>query len=555
MNRVLLIRADASAAIGTGHVMRCLALAQAWCRDGANVLFAQAETTSTLEKRLRVENFELVPVREERGSTEDAAETVALAQARGATWIVADGYCFGAAWQKQIRAAGLRLLVIDDYGQAEHYHADLVLNQNLSASESLYARRDADTRLLLGPRYALLRREFLDASISAREIADTARKVLVTLGGSDPDQVTAKVVMALREIPGLEAIVVVGGSNPHLESLSALIGSENPALRLIVDATNMSELMRWADVAVTAAGSTSWELATAGLPALQLVIADNQAPIADALYRAGVTVSLGDHRASTPAVIAEALRELLAECTQRREMSSRGRRLVDGRGANRVAAALGARLRLTLASDAGSWINDFLLELKSGFEAQGHEVRWVHNPAEVECGDAAFFLSLSKIVPPEILRRNAHNLVVHESALPQGRGWSPLTWQILEGKSEVPVSLIEAASHVDAGEIYAQRVLRFDGSELVGELRTAQAQATSELCGEFVARYPFICAQGRPQVGEPSYYPRRGPADSRLDPDKSIREQFNLLRVADPERYPAFFELGGQRYQIRLSIS
>jgi UDP-2,4-diacetamido-2,4,6-trideoxy-beta-L-altropyranose hydrolase len=555
MKRALLIRADASAAIGTGHVMRCLALAQAWCRGDANAFFAQAESTPALEKRLRVEGFDLVRVRGERGSAEDATETVALARARGATWIVADGYCFGSAWQKQIRAAGLRLLVIDDYGQAEHYHADLVLNQNLSANESLYTRRDADTRLLLGPRYALLRREFLDASISGRETSDSARKVLVTLGGSDPDQVTAKVIAALQEITGLEAIILVGGSNPHLESLRTLIGSANPALQLVVDATNMPELMRWADVAITAAGSTSWELATTGLPALQLVIADNQAPIAAALHRAAVTVSLGNHRAITPTEITVALRDLLADRPRRGEMSARGRRLVDGQGANRVTAALGARLRLTLVSDAGSWINDFLPALKSGFEAEGHDVHWVHTPAEVECGDATFFLSLSKIVSPEVLRRNAHNLVVHESALPHGRGWSPLTWQILEGKTEVPVSLIEAAEQVDAGEIYAQRILRFNGSELVDELRTAQALATSELCREFVARYPFICAQGRLQVGEPSYYSRRGPADSRLDPDKSIREQFNLLRVADPERYPAFFELGGQRYRVRLSVS
>jgi len=364
--------------------------------------------------------------------------------------------------------------------------------------------------------------------------------------------VTAKVIAALRELSKIETVIVVGGSNPHIESLRALTESADERMRLVVDATNMPELMRWADVAVTAAGSTSWELAATGLPALQLVIADNQIPIAAALHRAGVTISLGDCRTVTPGDIAAALRTLLPDRARREEMSARGRRLVDGRGVSRVAAALGARLRLTLVSDAESWINEFLPALKTDFEAKGHSVRWVHTPAEDTTGDVAFLLSLSRIVSPAVLRRNAHNLVVHESALPQGRGWSPLTWQILEGRNEVPISLIEAAEQVDAGEIYAQRIMHFTGSELVGELRTAQAKATSELCQEFVARYPFVCAEGRSQVGAPSYYPRRGPADSRLDPDKSMREQFNLLRVADPERYPAFFEIKGRRYNVRL---
>jgi methionyl-tRNA formyltransferase len=234
-------------------------------------------------------------------------------------------------------------------------------------------------------------------------------------------------------------------------------------------------------------------------------------------------------------------------------MSAKGMSLVDGHGARRVAAALGSPLDLTLVSDENSWINVWLPELKAGFESAGHRVRWIHDPSQIESGDVAFFLSLSRIVSPLVLGRNAHNLVVHESALPHGRGWSPLTWQILEGKKEIPVSLIEAGEHVDAGEIYAQATMRFEGHELVLELRQSQAQTTLALCRDFVARYPFICTEGQPQRGSASYYQRRGPADSRIDPDKTLREQFNLLRVSDPDRYPAFVELGGRRYEIRVS--
>lgn len=145
-----------------------------------------------------------------------------------------------------------------------------------------------------------------------------------------------------------------------------------------------------------------------------------------------------------------------------------------------------------------------------------------------------------------------HNLVVHESDLPHGKGWSPLTWQILEGKNQIPVTMIEAEEKVDSGVIYAQEWIDFQGHELVEELRAAQAKATIRLCEKFVSRYPGIVDAAREQTGEENFYPRRKPGDSRLDPDMTIREQFNLLRVVDNENYPAWFEMGGQRYVVKI---
>lgn len=551
MNGRLLIRADASAMIGSGHVMRCLALAQAWQAAGGDSFFSPAEITPALEKRVREAGHALAAVLAARGSAEDAVQTVALARTHGVAWIVADGYVFDSSWQRQVRDAGFRLLVIDDYGQEGRYHADLILNQNLGAEGAPYGLRDPATRLLLGSRYALLRREFLDYPRPVRSFAGPARRVLVTLGGGDPDNITARVVEALTEIENIDATVVVGGSNPHLSGLRAAVAAAGQ--HLAVDATNMSELMAWADVAVTAAGSTSWELAAMGLPALQLVIAENQRPIAAALDRAGATINLGDAGSVDKEQIAGRLRALIGDAERRREMSARAAQLIDAHGASRVAAALGAPLKVTLLSDADSWLNAWLPELKTAFEADGHAVRWIHDPAQLVTGDVAFFLSLSRVVAADLRGRHAHNLVVHESALPHGRGWSPLTWQVLEGRNQIPVTLLDAADAVDAGEIHAQAVISLRGDELVQELRAAQAAATIQLCRDFIANYPFNLADSRPQTGEASFYPRRRPADSRLDPDKTLREQFNLLRVCDPERYPAFLELGGRRYEIRIS--
>ncbi|MBE3120100.1 MAG: UDP-2,4-diacetamido-2,4,6-trideoxy-beta-L-altropyranose hydrolase, partial [Candidatus Atribacteria bacterium] len=144
----LLLRVDASARIGTGHVMRCLALAQAWQEKGGRATFVMTTETPAVEARLASEGMQVTHLVTQPGSPEDAQQTVGLAQQREAVWIVVDGYYFGADYQQTIKRAGLRLLFVDDYGHAGHYYADLVLNQNIYANESLYPKREPHTRLL-----------------------------------------------------------------------------------------------------------------------------------------------------------------------------------------------------------------------------------------------------------------------------------------------------------------------------------------------------------------------------------------------------------------------
>jgi len=143
--------------------------------------------------------------------------------------------------------------------------------------------------------------------------------------------------------------------------------------------------------------------------------------------------------------------------------------------------------------------------------------------------------------------------VVHASDLPQGKGWSPLTWQILEGINRIPIALFEADKKVDSGPIYAQRWLEFEGHELIDDLRDGLANATLELCRWFVDHYPESAIQGREQVGEETFYARRRQENSEIDPNKTISEQFNLLRVVDNRRYPAFFEWKGRRFFLEIT--
>jgi UDP-2,4-diacetamido-2,4,6-trideoxy-beta-L-altropyranose hydrolase len=338
----LLIRADANAQMGTGHVMRCLALAQAWQASSGRALFALSTTTPALENRLRGEGADVTHLSAPPGSAHDAAKTVALGQEVGAAWVVLDGYQFDASYQQAIGEAGLRLLFIDDWGHASHYYADVVLNQNIHADESLYASREPHTRLLLGTRYVLLRREFWEWHDWERETPDVARKVLVTMGGTDPANVTLEVVNALHQIAldGLEVVVVIGGGNPHYEVLRTAIQGAPFPIRLARDVTNMPELMAWAEVAVSAGGSTCWELAFMGLPAVILVLAENQRPIAERLDARGIGINLGWGTDPPASHIAAALSELVYSRSHRQQAVLAGRALVDGSGGRRVADAL-----------------------------------------------------------------------------------------------------------------------------------------------------------------------------------------------------------------------
>lgn len=339
----LFIRADADTKIGTGHLMRCLALAQAWQDNGGSATFISHCESSALRQRLVEEGMEFIPIEKPHPDSGDIERTLDILDgasnqhAKNSIWFVIDGYHFDAAYQKKIKDAGYKLLWIDDYGHADHYFADLVLNQNVSADESLYTHREPYTRLLLGTRFALLRREFRKWQGWKREIPDLAKKVLVTLGGGDPDNVTLKVIKALKltAISDLEVKIVVGPANPNLETLEQEIVT-NPNFHLLTNVTNISELMAWADLAVSAGGSTCWEMAFMGLPNIVIVLADNQRPIAEKLHASGAVLNLRWSGGLSVQNIMQAVDLFLLSKEKRERCSIKAQELVDARGGQLV---------------------------------------------------------------------------------------------------------------------------------------------------------------------------------------------------------------------------
>ena len=167
--------------------------------------------------------------------------------------------------------------------------------------------------------------------------------------------------------------------------------------------------------------------------------------------------------------------------------------------------------------------------------------------------DVVFILSYHQIIKKEYLDKNKHNIVIHASSLPKGKGWAPMFWQILEGKNEIPFTMFEASSGVDDGDIYMQKNLQLTGYELNSELRAKQANHIIDMCLEFINNYEQYKTPKK-QSGDETFYKKRTAKDSKLNIDKTIKEQFNLLRIVDNENYPAFFELDGNRYILKIEL-
>ncbi len=210
------------------------------------------------------------------------------------------------------------------------------------------------------------------------------------------------------------------------------------------------------------------------------------------------------------------------------------------------------KLAISICSEKLSWVNKAIPSLLFAWIKQKHNCSWVHNAEELEKGDICFYLSYEKIVNKKTLKKFRNNLVVHASDLPKGKGWSPMSWQILEGSKRIIVTLFEAKEKVDSGNIYLQLSKKLNGYELIEDLRAYINDITTSLCKDFVKGYPKSLKKAKAQGGKETFYPRRLPEDSRLDFNKSIEEQFNLFRIADNDRYPAFFEINGHKYYLLI---
>jgi|TARA_Y100000296_G_scaffold72861_1_gene89717 methionyl-tRNA formyltransferase len=196
-------------------------------------------------------------------------------------------------------------------------------------------------------------------------------------------------------------------------------------------------------------------------------------------------------------------------------------------------------------------VNEWLRRWIDGRSAQ-ETVNLVHDKSQIQSGDLLFLISVSELIGPDTRARFQNTVVVHASDLPEGRGWSPHVWTILRGGDAIVVSALDAEEPVDSGAIWAKTRIEIPKTALCDEINERLFGATLELMAKVC---DMIEAGEQPRVQDDrvsSYWPRRTPKDSEIDPNESISSQFDAIRVSDPDRYPAFFRLHGEIFEIRL---
>lgn len=350
----LLVRCDSSAVMGTGHVMRCLALATELAKRGFRPVFASRPLPGHIGAVIQHWGFDLrgLPDSEPLDEVADARACAALAD--GTSWaaVLVDHYQLGAAWEQAMKAHAGLVIAIDDLADRSHA-ASLLIDHNLQAPGRYDRLLPPGALTLLGPRHALLREEFRDPPLRT-PAADGRARVLVSLGGADADGVTLEVVQALAQVNQPMHVTVIGGPrNPHGAAIEQACRQQG--YDYLASSEQMAALMREADFGVGAGGVSLLERCAMGLPSVTVLLADNQRAGSRMAAEAGATSLVEQGGAGRSAAIAQAAKALLGDAAARARMAAAARKVCDGEGCRRVAEVVQRevlQLRPAAASDA-----------------------------------------------------------------------------------------------------------------------------------------------------------------------------------------------------------
>ena len=358
--RNIAFRADASVRIGTGHVMRCLTLADGLREAGASCRFVMREHPGHLAELVQARGHSALLLPPGEGKNDDAlphsawlgtdwrtdaAQTSAALAGAPVDLLVLDHYALDQRWQTGLADRTARWMVIDDLADRPIL-ADVLLDQNLGTQAADYAPfASPGARLLIGPRYAPLRPEFAAAHdrIASAPAQTALRRILVAVSGTDPDNVSERLLDRLDSAPlprDIAITVILGASAPHVAAVRARAARMPAPTQLLVGAGDMSQVFATADLCIGATGGMSWERCCVGLPTLLLILADNQVKAARALVQAGAGDMVGDVRAPGWETRFDAALDAALDPGRRAAMRYRALEVCDGRGTVRIVAAL-----------------------------------------------------------------------------------------------------------------------------------------------------------------------------------------------------------------------
>lgn len=340
----ILFRTDASLKLGLGHVIRCLSIAKFLRASGANCYFTCIQLPGNCIDLIASSGFKVLEAANPANwsEEEDAQLTIKLLKSTKFEWVIVDHYWLGVSWEHSIKEHVDQLMVVDDLKGRVH-DCDLFLDQNLDRSRHDYQFINPDTRVLLGPKYALLDRQYLEArAVKTKTPRKSGRNIIISLGGSDPNNLTGNLLeqMSFLNLPEESKIFVVLGKNyQHSNEIKKLSGEFSVDIKCFFNTAHMSQLLLMSDIAVGCAGSSSWERCCLGVPTIMLIDSQNQAAIARSLQSRGVG------EISELESISSTLENLLAPCSSRKlqMMGKRALEITDGKGAIRVVDVLKRR--------------------------------------------------------------------------------------------------------------------------------------------------------------------------------------------------------------------
>lgn len=327
------VRVDGGKKIGMGHIQRCLALAVQLKKERNTVIFLirkNKETREIIERK----KFEVIELKSDINLKEDLKNTIKIIKSLGINILITDSYKFDGNYLGNIRKNVSSLVSIDDLAKI-YFFSDIVINQNIHASNLKY-RSLEDTEFLLGPKYALLRKEF--AGVEKKRINKKVKNILITTGGADLFGLTLKALNALGGIKEtFDITVVVGPFFKNADEIKSIIGKMNKKVNLVINPQDMKELMLSSDLAITSGGTTLYELAATGTPAIVFCAADNQKGSIRGMSRIGTIINVGRGDHFSKKNFQKEVKKLIPNFLLRKQMSEKGQKLVDGRGSMRCA--------------------------------------------------------------------------------------------------------------------------------------------------------------------------------------------------------------------------
>lgn len=331
-------RVDAGPEIGIGHLMRCLALANVF-PDESRIVFISKPMSSDVNN-MENEGYTMIPIPEDINYEEEIEFVKKILKEYEIDIFIGDTYQVDCSpdidqnYLSEVETIVKKTVMISPKVSLI-ISPDIIINGNVFATGLKYKRLNDHTKFLIGPKYTLLREEF--QNMPDKEIKEEVNDILVTMGGSDPANLIPKVIEAIKlmELKDLHVDIVIGPAMNNIDEILELIREVKFKVSLIFNATNMSELMLKADLAVSAGGGTLYELAVTGTPAIALLQVDNQIQVAEAMENEGTIINLGFGNRLKIEKLADNIKELISDVEERKKMSRRGKKLIDGLGAKR----------------------------------------------------------------------------------------------------------------------------------------------------------------------------------------------------------------------------